>query len=474
MPAKLRQIYAVTSFTLILSCVCNQPIARAVDDVAGTLITFNDNGAWSWFQDDRVVFDQKAGSILVSSVANASGKEGRRRKGDVEIAAYELDGGKLSRFTLSPQLQEDDHDSAALWIRPDGHYLAMYSKHHSDPLSRYRISKRPGDITAWTPERSFNNGVGTTYSNLFYLPNDNNGAGRLYNFTRTVNFNPNFIVSDDLGETWAYGGRLLTVGRGNVRPYVRYASDGRRIHLITTDHHPRNADTSIFYAYIKNGQLFNSTASLLDSNLFDSSASQPGNLTQVLAAGTKFGGVPMHHAWTIDLEIDVEGQPYAVFVARAKNDTSDHRFFYARFEGTEWKVYELAKAGGYLYESEDDYTGLVALDPSNPDRLFISSKVDPRNECEMVHYEIFEGVTADRGVSWSWSPITAHSRVDNLRPIVPKWEGEDTALLWLRGKYETYKNYDLAVVGLTKIIPLSPQTIELKPAEAKPNEASRL
>ena len=61
---------------------------------------------------------------------------------------------------------------------------------------------------------------------------------------------------------------------------------------------------------------------------------------------------------------------------------------HGRFTGTQWDVHEIAKAGGYLYASENDYTGLGALDPSNPNRLFISSKIDPRTQVAMAHYEI--------------------------------------------------------------------------------------
>jgi hypothetical protein len=41
--------------------------------------------------------------------------------------------------------------------------------------------------------------------------------------------------------------------------------------------------------------------------------------------------------------------------------------------------------------------------------------------------------------------------MDNLRPIVPKWDATHTALLWMRGTYSTYTSYDLDIVGLTAI-----------------------
>ena len=363
----------------------------------------------------------------------------------------DLSSGTVSRFTLRDALQADDHNSAALWRRPDGRYLALYAQHGSDNFTRYRISTNPGDISSWSTEQTFNNGAGTTYSNLHYLPADNGGAGRLYNFTRTVGFDPNILVSTNFGDSWSYGGRLLAEGTNSDRPYVRYTSDGSRIHLITTERHPRDFDNSIYHGYIQNGQLFNSTGSIVDANLFDAAGMAPANLTKIFATGTQFGDTTMRRAWTIDVAIDDAGLPYAVFQARAEDNNADHRFFYAKFNGSNWAVHELAKAGGFLYAVEDDYTGLVALDPHDPNRLFISTKIDPRSDLAMPRYEIFEGTTSDGGANWSWSPITFNSTVDNLRPIVPAWDDDHTALLWMRGTYSTYTNYNLDIVGIDSV-----------------------
>ena len=37
--------------------------------------------------------------------------------------------------------------------------------------------------------------------------------------------------------------------------------------------------------------------------------------------------------------------------------------------------------------------------------------------------------------------------MDNIRPIVPKWDASHTALLWLRGTYSTAQSYAMKVVG---------------------------
>src|SRR6188474_1835854 len=178
---------------------------RAIDDVAGNMITFNDNGGWSWFEDERAIVDVNAGKIIVSSVANGAGTDGANRNADVEIASYDLTSHAISRFTLADNFQADDHDSAAILRRPNGTYLVSYSKHGSDTLTHFRTSTSAGSIASWSSDYTFTSAAGTTYSNLYYMPNENGGAGRLYDFTRNVNFDPNVLVSNDLGATWSYG-----------------------------------------------------------------------------------------------------------------------------------------------------------------------------------------------------------------------------------------------------------------------------
>ncbi len=87
--------------------------------------------------------------------------------------------------------------------------------------------------------------------------------------------------------------------------------------------------------------------------------------------------------------------------------------------------------------------------------VYISTNVEPKSGAPLLsradgkrHYEIFRGTTTDGGASWSWTSITADSSADNLRPFVPDGSGDNTVLLWLRGTYRAYTDYNLAVVGV--------------------------
>jgi len=110
-----------------------------------------------------------------------------------------------------------------------------------------------------------------------------------------------------------------------------------------------------------------------------------------------------------------------------------------------------------LCPGEIHYTGLACLDPQNPNVLYISTDADPRTGSPLIsdsdgkrHHEIFRGRTRDGGVTWNWRPITHDSREDNLRPIVPIGKDRHSVLLWLRGTYSMYTNYDLDIVGILR------------------------
>ena len=52
------------------------------------------------------------------------------------------------------------------------------------------------------------------------------------------------------------------------------------------------------------------------------------------------------------------------------------------------------------------------------------------------------------GTTFKWTPVTANSTKDNIRPIVPKWDASHTALLWMQGTYSTAQSFSMAIVGV--------------------------
>src|SRR5262245_55082932 len=229
--------------------------------VAGSLIRLNDNGAYSWFMDPRVIVDQ--GKLIVGSVrsvgpeaANASDP----RWGNVEIATYDIESGRVETTVLHPHFQQDDHNAPAFLVLPDGRYLAIYTKHALERRVYFRISE-PHNPLAWGPASMLETpgkdeayaGNNDTYSNPFRMPD-----GRIYNFFRGFSHDPNYMTSDDDGKTWKYGGRFL-YGKGGYSPYLKYAYDGKgTVHFVATEDHPRNFDNSLYHGYLRDNTIFHS------------------------------------------------------------------------------------------------------------------------------------------------------------------------------------------------------------------------
>lgn len=428
----------ITASTALLTAACL--IALGCSDRGGEPpVVFNPDTGWCWFQDERAIIS--GGQLLLSGVST---------EGDVTVTSHDVESGENEVFVLHDTLEANDHAAPALLVLSDGRYLAVYSRHNGDSTF-WRITERPGDISSWRPEERFDNGARTTYSNLYRLASEG-AVGRIYNFTRTRGWDPNFIFSDDQASSWAYGGRLIDGGGSEQRPYVRYAGNGiDEIHFIATEQHPRDHPNSIYHGYVSGGKSYRSDGAVVDEDIFDEDAPPAAAFTRV------FHGDVDNVAWTSDIELDADGRPYVAYSVtkdriEPEKGGMDHRYRYARWAGEAWHDYEIAYAGTRLYPGEDAYTGLVALHPSTPDVVFISTNVDPTggepiSVDGVQRYEIFKGVTGDGGATWEWTATTTNSAQDNLRPIVAA-SGDAWAVAWLRGDYRSYTDYDQAAVGL--------------------------
>src|SRR5262249_13949148 len=100
-----RMAYRVSRAALLAAAIVLPRSAQAVNDASGTLITFNTNGGWSWFQDPRLVVD--GNQLIIGSVAGitANGATG----GDIRETTYNLTTQASGTITLHAALQQDDH-----------------------------------------------------------------------------------------------------------------------------------------------------------------------------------------------------------------------------------------------------------------------------------------------------------------------------------------------------------------------------
>jgi hypothetical protein len=431
---------------------------------ASSIIQFNDNGGYCWYQDERAVVDTKANKLIIATTAS-----GGTRNGQNEVVMYDLASNTPTRYTLPSSLATsnvDDHNSPALLIRPDGKYLAQWAGHRVDCLSRFSVF----DGTKWGTEYKVDwtslgcpwAGADTnmiTYANPWYI------GSNIFTMVRSVDTDPGVLTSTDNGATFSYEGKLSSSPQvGYVAGYYKYwGNNTDRVDFLGTEAHPRDFDNSLYHGYVSGGKVYDSLGNVLDSSLKDPSSTTTNaaditKATYVFKTGSTIGGVKLCRAWNYDIARYTDGTIGVLGQARADTCTStpsgsdpDKRAIYARFDGSKWTQTYLVKMGPKLYASEEDYTGLAALDPDNPHVIYISTVYDPRDDKTMTpKHEIYEGVTCDNGATFQWAPITQNSTVDQLRPIVPKWDANHLALIWLSGTYTSAQQYAFKVVGLIK------------------------
>lgn len=439
----------------------------------------NANGGWCWFQDERSVVDAASGTAVIGSVASPSGVDGQARGGDVEVTVVDLDAAELTgtQAVLHAGFEADDHDDPALWLRADGRWVAVYSRHKSDEYTFWRLSE-PGDPTRWGPEQSYEwtphfgsefagraPGRGVTYQNVHPL------GDKLICFVRAVNDDPCYLISTDDGETWSFGGRLLTREKiGYVNGYGRYTSgphpkdaEGRidRVDLVITEHHPRDFRTSIWHGYLAGDGLYRADGSLVGplGRGIEDETPRAEDLTQVFASGTEVDGQVMTHCWTADIRRDDAGRVVVLFTARTDDTlgldvprTTDEPLPHALLRAElapgagQWQVTRVGDAGPQLLAHETDYTGLGSIDPDDLDALYFSTPVDPRDGTDLGVHEIFHGTTPDGGATWTWSPVTQGSAVANFRPIAVPGDPARRVLTWYRGDMQSSQKYATEVV----------------------------
>jgi hypothetical protein len=342
----------------------------------------------------------------------------------------------VDTFTLHPRLEKDDHDVPVLYLRKDGRLTAFYQRHDVDRFVFSRVTIRPEDITAWGPEDTLRMPDNATYANPFRLDGE---GGKLFLFNRSVGFHPTITTSDDEGKTWSKSLKMIA-GSGE-RPYVRYCSDGATIiHIAFTDGHPRNEpNNSIYYMRYTKGAFYKADGTVI-RNLADLAARPilPSEADRV------YDGRTSGKAWIWDIAQDAKGAP--VLVHSVLPTDSDHRYYYARWNGKAWMDGLLTKAGKWFpqtpsgkTEPEPQYSGGLILDPTDPDIVYLSKPSTAGK------FEIEKWTTSDSGRTWSSLAMTSGSAESSARPILPiPQQGqrpEHRMLFWMYGSYIHYANY---------------------------------
>ena len=438
---------AMTLFSLaaVAYCGAEEPNPVPAADGAEHFKTFATDTGWCWYEDPRAIINN--GKLVIGGISGQSG--------DVRIGVYDLKADKpLGSTVLYAQFQADDHNSPVFHVRPDGSLLTVYAKHGKEKIHHYTISD-PEDYLKWGPRKEYHHTYedkrGVTYMNLHTMKDE----GLLYCFFRDGNhYNPAFITSSDEGETWGHYHHLIAndVG-GRQRPYARYLQIGENtVGIGFTDAHPRQYGNSLYYVEFSKGAFHKADGTkiwdLSDGPLRTSQAEKiyKGSERQENKGHTHS---VTNSAWICAVAKDETNRPhlgYTVYLTHA-----DHRYRIASWDGQKWNDREIAYGGKCLYDMESSYTGLVAFDPEDPTKVYISTDVDPSTGRHSggVH-EIYSATVGphDDVATIQWKQLTFDSKHKNIRPIVVAGEGYKV-LMWLGGhEWNTFTEYEADAMGM--------------------------
>jgi hypothetical protein len=420
--------------------VAAAPIAVPLEPAGTTVIV--DRAAWCWFEGPRVAFSPDGSRLYASGVAD--GGQASVPAGTIVLAELDTATGARRLVPLGAGAK-DDHNSAGILPLASGEVITSWSLHSVERAVHLQRRRTDGSWLLLPPEFTPSPIQRASYSNLFQTPGSSDTT-ITYDFYRGDRWDPNVLASTDDGRSWSYLGRLLRDPADDPlqRPYVVYTPghDGR-IEILATQGHPREALTSIYHGYIQGNTVHASDGTELGAV---GSAIAVTALTPVYTATV---GAP---AWVSDVSVDpASGDVIATFSVRIS--TTDHRYVYARYSGSSWSVDEIAHAGNALFPQENDYTGLIAIDATNGSRVVISTDVDPETGAPLTsvtdgqqHWELFQGDLGPGG--FVWTPLTANSTADNIRPVFAAGPNQARALVWMRGRYPSFSSFSTDLVGV--------------------------
>jgi hypothetical protein len=382
------------------------------------------DGGWSWFADPRGVrYDGVHKRTYVGWVA---------QDGDIKVSAYDHDSALRTTALLHGKLQVDDHSNPALLVRPDRRLVVFYSSHVGREM-HYRVSANPEDVSSWEPPQTLPTNTAGSRGYTYPSPVRLAAERKTYLFWRGGNFNPTYSTQADGDSSWSPAQNLIMVS--GQRPYVKYDSNGTdTVSFAFTNAHPNEAsDVNIYYAYYREGSVYRVDGSRIGSI---GTPISPGQADKVYDTSSK--------AWVHDVAVDSAGRPVIVFAAFPS--TSDHRYMYARWSGSDWVYHEITAAGGSISRDgkEPYYSAGITLDHEDPSTVYLSRDLNGIFEVETWR-------TADGGATWSSEAVTAASGANNYRPISPRglipFSG-DMSVVWMRGTYESYIAYKTSITTL--------------------------
>jgi hypothetical protein len=358
----------------------------------------------------------------------------RGDNGHAEIATFTEATDAVSAATDFRNVQVDDHANAAIVILPDGKIMVMYSAHVG--VGEYhKTSTNPEDISAFGSEVNLDSILGQsvyTYNQPIVMADDS-----IYRFYRSGDPTTTAIWQYTLnaaGDGVSWSAPVTVFSEPSEGMYIKAIRNGSdRIDFTATEKAPNApgaTQISVWHAY------YDATA-----DTYHQSDGTPislplnsSNMTLVYDGSSVLAAIE-------DIAIGSDGHPRIVFT-RYVNVATDHRYDYARWTGSAWVVNEMAEAGAGQLESSGYYSGGVAIDRVDANRVYASI-----NDGSQYEMHLFE--TADGGSTFSDTALTEKSGKKQIRPTaVQAAVVGGLRCLWMDAvSYAGYTNWNAGIRG---------------------------
>lgn len=399
-------------------------------------------GAWCWFADPRAMHYSNDSLGISNSYIGYIDVHG-----NIKATQMNFNTMKREEVLVRSNYQPDDHDNPTFIALPDGRIMIFYSRHTDENYFYYRISLKAGDITRLGVEHRIKVANNTTYPSPFILSDD---PQHIYLCWRGISWHPTIgrlpIPQGDDALDWDWGPYQMVQSTG-ARPYAKYASNGKdKIYVSYTTGHPDNEYPNwLYYNVIDINKQADGTYSPHLEDL-------KGNVLSVISKGvfninktstyqstyatTIIDAPSTYRDWVWQTSIDGDGHPVVAFT-RISNDKTSHRYLYARWNGTSWKITDLCDAGGWFHQSQTEkcYSGGMSIDPDTLENVYLSIPTKNSVTGKAV-YEIWKYVLNASGKVTSKEQITTDSEFGNVRPfILPGSKDTPLRLCWMYGNY---------------------------------------
>jgi len=459
---KLRNFLLTISLLAVVS-------AKAQITNGGNIVA--DEGAWCWFADPRAMhYTSPDGNINAAYIGYID------VHGAIKATQMDFVNNKREDVLVRSVFQPDDHNNPTFLTLPDKRIMIFYTRHTDEAKFYYRISKKPGDITSLGDEKVISVANNTTYPSPFILSDD---PDHIYLCWRGIGWHPTIgklsmpDANDDCRFEW---GPFQMVQSTGARPYAKYQSNGKdKIYVSYTTGHPDNEYPNWLYFNVieinakKNSNgTYSSTPKLCDlkGNVLSTIGNGTFNVSKTESyksshPNTIIDAPTNYRDWVWQITLDENENPVVAMV-RINDPKTSHEYFYAHWNGSSWKMTDLANGGGWFHSSNTEkcYSGGMAIDPDHVEDIYLSI---PTVGTHGTVYEIWKYTVNSSGTITKKEAITKNSEKNNVRPFVlPGSKNSPLRLCWMNGDYF----YWIVCQNYPKGYPTSIRTSYAFPADA--------